>query len=79
MLGADRQRLKHIISYCEEIDGFIARFGDDYETFITDRAYFNAVTRFALLRSLSKNGLNIGRTETILKFKMYPVNPGLIL
>ena len=44
MRGADEQRLRHIIAYCDEIAGFIARFGDDYEVFVSDRAYFNAVT-----------------------------------
>ena len=58
MLGADKQRLKHIISYCDEIDGFILRFGDDYDVFISDRAYFNAVTMCILQIGELSGGLS---------------------
>lgn len=30
--------------YCEDINGFIERFGNDFSIFTTDRAYFNAVS-----------------------------------
>ncbi len=35
--------LKRIKNRCEEIDYLKKRFGAEYETFIRDRAYFNAV------------------------------------
>lgn len=40
----DRERLLHIKAYCEDIAGFIQRFGKDYQTFIQDRAYYSAVS-----------------------------------
>ena len=58
MLGADKQRLKHIISYCDEIEGFILRFGDDYDVFIADRADFNAVTMCILQIGELSGGLS---------------------
>lgn len=44
MNKSDRQRLLHIKTYCEDIAGFIDRFGKDFDKFINDRAYFNAVS-----------------------------------
>ncbi len=44
MNKGDLQRIQHIKMYCEEIKGFVKRFGNDFNTFITDRAYFNAVS-----------------------------------
>ena len=44
MNKGDWQRLLHMRTYCEDIASFIDRFGRDYETFISDRAYFNAVS-----------------------------------
>ena len=41
---SDRQRIQHIRSYCEDIEMFLARFGRDYDVFVQDRAYFNAVS-----------------------------------
>lgn len=40
---SDWQRLIHIRVHCEDVESFISRFGRDYDTFINDRAYFNAV------------------------------------
>ena len=40
---SDWQRLIHIRVHCEDAEEFINRFGCDYDTFINDRAYFNAV------------------------------------
>ena len=44
MDNLDRQRILHICSYCEDVKAFLDRFGRDYEIFIGDRAYFNAVS-----------------------------------
>ncbi len=43
MVKSDWQKLIHIRVHCEDIEKFINRFGCDYDTFINDRAYFNAV------------------------------------
>lgn len=45
---SDRQRVQHIRSYCEDIDMFLDRFGRDFNSFIQDRAYFNAVSMCVL-------------------------------
>ena len=44
MKDSDFQRIEHIKKYCEEIAGFIVRFGEDYAIFSTDNAYLNAVS-----------------------------------
>ena len=44
MNKGDLQRIQHIKLYCEEINGFVERFGNDYRSFIADRAYYNAVS-----------------------------------
>lgn len=44
MNRGDKQRLLHIKIYCKDIAGFIERFGRDYDIFIRDRAYCNAVS-----------------------------------
>ena len=44
MVKKDRLVLQHIKNYCVEIASFINRFGRDFETFVSDRAYFNAVS-----------------------------------
>ena len=44
MKQGDRQRLRHILVYCDDIAGFIKRFGNDYDVFANDRAYINAVS-----------------------------------
>ena len=58
MNRGDWQRLLHLRTYCEDIAGFIARFGADYETFISDRAYFNAVSMCILQIGELANGLS---------------------
>jgi len=38
----DRSILEHMVKYCEEIEGYVARFGDNRELFETDNAYRGA-------------------------------------
>jgi uncharacterized protein with HEPN domain len=38
----DPDILRHIVSYCEQIEDTIARFGNDFEAFRTDTIYRNA-------------------------------------
>lgn len=40
----DVQRLRHIKTYCEDIDSAIERFGADYQIFINDKDFFNSVS-----------------------------------
>lgn len=40
------------------LEGFISRFGKDYKSFITDRAYFNAVAMRILQIGELSNGLS---------------------
>ncbi|MBE5949031.1 MAG: DUF86 domain-containing protein [Lachnospiraceae bacterium] len=42
-VNRDADVLKHIIGYCEEIEGTVERFGEDYDIFSTDNVYQNAV------------------------------------
>ena len=58
MNKADRQRLLHMKTYCADIAGFIQRFGRDYEVFISDRAYYNAVSMSILQIGELANGLS---------------------
>lgn len=58
MNHGDLQRLEHIRVYCEDIFQFMDRFGRSYETFITDRAYFNAVSMCILQIGELANGLS---------------------
>lgn len=44
----DWQKIIQIRSYCEDIEMFMDRFGRDFDTFIEDRAYFNAVAMCVL-------------------------------
>lgn len=41
-LDRDRSILEHIISYCEQIEATIDRFGDSYDVFSDDPIYRNA-------------------------------------
>ena len=41
-LNRDRSILEHIISYCEQIEATIDRFGDSYAVFSDDPIYRNA-------------------------------------
>lgn len=58
MNRGDWQRLLHMRVYCEDIAAFIQRFGADYDTFISDRAYFNAVSMCILQIGELANGLS---------------------
>ena len=41
-LDRDASILEHIVSYCEQIELTVDRFGDSYDTFQTDAIYRNA-------------------------------------
>lgn len=41
-LDRDISILEHIVSYCEQIEQTVARFGNDYETFVNDVVYRSA-------------------------------------
>ena len=43
-LDRDRRILTHIISYCDQIDMAVARFGNDMAVFTSDPVYRNAVS-----------------------------------
>lgn len=58
MNPGDWQRLWQIEIYCKEIAGFIERFGEDYNCFTQDRAYFNAVSMCILQIGELANGLS---------------------
>lgn len=58
MANRDKSVLEHIKNYCEDISSFIERFGDDYNTFIGDRAYFNAVAMCILQIGELSNSLS---------------------
>ena len=58
MNKGDMQRLSHIRVHCEDIAGFIERFGMDFDTFTGDRAYFNAVSMCVLQIGELANGLS---------------------
>jgi len=58
MSKSDWQRLLHIQTYCEDIEGFILRFGEDFDTFVQDRAYYNAVSMCILQIGELANGLS---------------------
>jgi len=64
MQSNDLQRLQHIKQYCEDLVGFIKRFGG-YQQFISDRAYHSAVSMCILQIGELSNGLsNEFREET---------------
>ena len=64
MLSPDFQRISHIKKYCNDITKFMERFGD-YQQFITDEAYRNAVSMCILQIGELANGLsNEFREET---------------
>ena len=58
MNKGDWQRLLHIRVYCEDIKRFIDRFGENYDVFTQDRAYFNAVSMCILQIGELANGLS---------------------
>jgi uncharacterized protein with HEPN domain len=64
MQSNDIQRIRHIRRYCEDIAGFMERFGG-YQQFVTDRAYYSAVSLCILQIGELSNGLsNEFREET---------------
>ena len=44
MESSDIQRIEHIKHYCEDITKSIERFGNDFETFRTDKDFYNSVS-----------------------------------
>lgn len=38
----DRSVLLHMVKYCDEIEEFVERFGDDFDVFCIDKAYKGA-------------------------------------
>lgn len=64
MNKGDLQRIQHIKMYCEEINGFVLRFGNDFFSFTTDRAYFNAVSMCVLQIGELANSLSEEFRET---------------
>ena len=44
MVSSDMQRIRHIREYCERIAKTVKRYGDDYDTFISDGDYFDSVS-----------------------------------
>ena len=44
MANRDQSVLQHIKTHCNDIAGFIERFGKDFGIFTSDKAYFNAVS-----------------------------------
>lgn len=58
MHDRDLQKLLQIKNNCEDIQSFIERFGGDFNIFISDRAYFNAVSMCILQIGELANGLS---------------------
>ena len=54
----DWQRLLHIKTYCQDIASFIDRFGNSFNSFSGDRAYFSAVSMCILQIGELSNGLS---------------------
>ena len=50
-LDRDASILEHIVSYCEQIELTVDRFGDSYDTFQTDAIYRNAERCIGRLKS----------------------------
>lgn len=44
MTDRDQYLLEHILSHCEVIARLVERFGQDYELFTSDEAYYRSVT-----------------------------------
>ena len=58
MNKTDRQRIEHILGYCCDIAVFIERFGKDYDSFLADKAYYNAVSMCIMQIGELANGLS---------------------
>ena len=48
MLPRDAQRLEHIYDYCKSIEETVARFGDEFEKFHSDKAYHDLICFYLL-------------------------------
>ena len=44
----DLQRIEHILEYCDSIEESVSRFGNDYETFFSDKAYHDLICFYLL-------------------------------
>ena len=63
----------HIKTYCEDILGFVNRFGSNYDTFVSDRAFFNSVCMCVLQIGELANALSEhfrAQTEKEIPWKM---------
>ena len=58
MNGRDAQYLVHMQAHCRDVAAFIQRFGNSYEAFISDRAYYNAVAMCIMQIGELSNGLS---------------------
>ena len=48
MQPRDERVLEHILDYCESIEQCTVRFGDDFESFLTDNAYHDLICFYLL-------------------------------
>ena len=76
MNKADRQRIAHIKTYCEDIADFTDRFGKDFRIFTNDRAYFNAVAMCVLQIGELANALSEPFREETKKQRPVENDPG---
>lgn len=44
MKDSDLQRIRHIKTYCEDIDDTIERFGNDFQVFESDKDFLNSIS-----------------------------------
>lgn len=58
MNNSDIQRLQHIRRHCMDVAEFINRFGENFDAFTEDRAYFNAVSMSIFQIGELANGLS---------------------
>jgi len=58
MNTTDKQRIDHIWGYCRDISDFIERFGENYNVFMNDKAYYNSVAMCILQIGKLANGLS---------------------
>lgn len=58
MDNKDLQYLAHIRAHCQDIVMFIERFGNDFNVFTQDRAFFNAVAMSIMQIGELSNGLS---------------------
>ncbi len=60
----DEQVITHIYFHCKDIEEFILRFGDSFENFSQDRAYFNSVCMSIMQISELSRELSDGYCES---------------